>query len=401
MGIYLNDDELLALSNSSGLAVKAYLRLRSRMDLRTCLVGVSSGISWQALVEWTETTIPRGRGVQVEKPSESAVRRATEALERVGLLQKRPSAVLVFLLPMASVTEVRPNQTRQKTDSGLSTAPDAEGIQRLSGFAGGFDGESGTPSEAEKGPNPTHIGDRRFTSPQSSSTDSTGVNASGDDAAPGGPYRDRPTGSQAGSLGRPGNTQENPDRDRPAASHPALPGRSGSRAQPDCKRLHAGLNEAPAGLAENESTSPECAGDGRVDVLKQVLARRGVRLPAAPKGLEVLSGWVRLGVTPLELDGAVDAALEARRKAESVQPVGVAYVGRIIHSKRGEARRAVEAAQRAVKRGRDQTASERDLDALAKTLGLSPRPGEWPNEWQRRVHETAERVLGKSGGAQA
>jgi hypothetical protein len=66
MGIYLNDAELLALSTCSGLAVKAYLRLRSRMDLQTRLVGIKSGLSWQALVEWTETSIPKGAGVMVE-----------------------------------------------------------------------------------------------------------------------------------------------------------------------------------------------------------------------------------------------------------------------------------------------------------------------------------------------
>ncbi|MBS0368426.1 MAG: hypothetical protein JSS57_04395 [Proteobacteria bacterium] len=370
MGIYLNDDELLLLSNASGIAVKAYLRMRARMDLRTRLVGVMSGLNWKALMEWTETTIPKGGGVQVEKPSESAVRRAVAALERVGLVQKRKSAVLVFSLPLASAGEVRPKQTRQETDRGLSTKPDTDETQHSSGFAGGFEVEPGTTENAVRGSNPTHIGDLRFTSPQSSSTEVNEGGASGDDAAPGGAYRDRPAGS-----------------------HPAQSGRFGSRSGPDCMRLHEHLHEPPAGLAENESTAADCADDG----LMRVLMRRGIRVPAASAA--ALSEWVAQGVTPLELDGAIEAALAARRKADSVQPVPLAYVGRVIHSRRSEARRAAEAARRALTHGKTKTANQRDFDALARELGLSPRPGEWPQEWTNRVLAAAEARMRKDDDA--
>lgn len=394
MGIYLNDEELLALSNSSGIAVKAYLRMRARMDLRTRLVGVMSGISWPALIEWTETTIPKGAGVQVEKPSESAVRRAVAALERVGLVQKRKSAVLVFSLPMASAGEVRPNQTRQETDRRLSTKPGAKKYQHLSGFAGGFEAEPDTHKNTSNGPNPTHIGGLGFTSSESSSTDSTGVNASGGDAAPGGPYRDRPAGSQASSLERPGETQESPDRDRPLASRPARPGRFGGRSEPECIRLHAGQHGTPGSLAESESTAADCAGGDRADALKQVLSRRGIRIPAAAAGSAVLDAWVGEGVTPLELDGAVEAALDARRKAESLQPVGLAYVGRIVQSKRSEARRAA----KAVTEGRKQSVGAQAFEHLARSMGMWPaRMGETWDDFRKRVYAAADKVVSGDG----
>ncbi|MDD2765299.1 MAG: hypothetical protein PHE83_15150 [Opitutaceae bacterium] len=411
MGIYLNDAELLALSTCSGLAVKAYLRLRSRMDLATCLVGLKSGLSWQALVEWTETLTPKGAGWQIEKATVSALRRATEALERAGLLRKKAAQVLVFLCPMATAGNARPNQTRQEPGRGFSTIPDRAEIQHLQGFAGVFEVEPDSPEKWHEAPNPTNIGDQGLYPPQPSSTDLTGVdvgfgeNAGGlnrDRATPSqacplgrtgdyeeGVYRDRAAPSHAGQLSQPGKTHTNPDRDR------AAPSEAGSPAHPLGTSAGAGAGERPGGLAENESAPPSAlsASTPGIGTLIEVLNRRAVRVPTKP---DVLQGWVAMGVTALELDLAIERALAERVKAGSQQRLNVGYVASIIQTARSEARRAAQVAREAVSgASRKRFDAMADLEAMAKQLGIPrSRPGESPEAFRARVLSAAEQSFG-------
>lgn len=60
------------------------MAIRPRMDFSTGLVGASVGISWQALGEWVY--IEPHSGIQSGSPTKAAIRRATECLQRAGLL---------------------------------------------------------------------------------------------------------------------------------------------------------------------------------------------------------------------------------------------------------------------------------------------------------------------------
>ena len=112
--IVLTADELEALSRCSGVAVKAYLRLRARMDFRTGIVGHRSGMSYQALREWTEETVEKGAGVVVMQPTLRNIRTAVDQLLRRGLLSRMRTERLVFRCLMARTGEVRPNRTRHE-----------------------------------------------------------------------------------------------------------------------------------------------------------------------------------------------------------------------------------------------------------------------------------------------
>lgn len=116
--IVLTEDELVVLASCSGVAVKAYLRLRSRMDFDSGVVGLRSGVSYQALREWTEEEVEKGAGMMRIQPSLQAVRTALAQLVRRGLLVRRPVDNLVFLLPLARVGSVRPNQTQHEPNRG-------------------------------------------------------------------------------------------------------------------------------------------------------------------------------------------------------------------------------------------------------------------------------------------
>ena len=167
--IVLTEDELLVLASCSGVAVKAYLRLRSRMDFDTGVVGVRSGISYQALREWTEEEVEKGAGMMRIQPSVQTVRTALAQLVRRGLLVRRPVDNLVFLLPLARVGSVRPNQTqhepnrgrpaKQRTEPNMN--PTGSNASRGAGFGGVEYAEPNTepnkyPTDPPP-PNPTHI----------------------------------------------------------------------------------------------------------------------------------------------------------------------------------------------------------------------------------------------------
>lgn len=195
-GIYLTPEELDVLSRCSGVAVKAYLRIRARMDIATGQVGVKSGLSYQALREWTEEAVEKGAGEQVVQPTLRGIRTAVDQLVRRGLLRRAKCERLVFKCVLAAVANARPNQTRHEPGRAKTaepgTEPDTEpgtnpvGTEPNNGE--GFDGaewfEPGTVPDTEpdtnpagqKQPNPAHIrGLSKPSTPQAASTAEPGL----------------------------------------------------------------------------------------------------------------------------------------------------------------------------------------------------------------------------------
>lgn len=372
------DRERQALSGVSPMAKAMYMVLRFQMDFTTGLVGVRTPISWPGLAWELRTETPRGKGCQITRPTLQVMRSAVDGLIRAGLLKEHGGKELLsFLCPLAKLASVRPFYTQHSGNRPQSTEHN-----RIKASRGAdLDGIGNMPFCGVDTSNPTHISEVVITTPpQSSSTDSIG----GDACAGEGPDRDRPAGSQAGSLGRPGKPHEEPNRDRPAASHPAPGRRLNGAALPGEAPIQVVHGETGECSAESESTAAAVgAPDGeRIAALTRALERRSIRVPADGA---VLADWAARGVTPLELDGAIDKALEVRTKEGSLQPVGVAYVGSIIHSKRAAVKRTAEAARKAVAMG-PARARDGDLESLAKSVGMWPaRMGELTPAFRARV----------------
>lgn len=423
-GIYITRAELEALEDAEGVLVKGYLWLRSRMDLRTGIVGRVTGISHASVAEHCEYVVRKGQGLQRFRLGDSPQsikeggRRVLERLESLGLLVKKGGPVLCFLCPLARLASVRPNQTGHVRATPLSTKRATPSDSQPSSIGAGSDGfavdwryERATPDLAGFDPNGPHIRDQGLYPPQPSSTDLTGVDAcfgenagglSRDRATPSqacplgrtgdyeeGVYRDRATPSHAGQLSQPGKTHTNPDRDR------ATPSEAGGPAHPLGTPADAGAGERPGGLAENESAPPSAlsASTPGSQTLVEVLNRRAVRVPTKP---DVLQGWVAMGVTPLELDLGIERALAERVKAGSQQRLNVGYVASIIQTARSEARRAAQVAREAVSgASRKRFDAMADLEAMAKQLGIPrSRPGESPEAFRARVLSAAEQSFG-------
>lgn len=167
--IVLTEHELFVLASCSGVAVKAYLRLRARMDFDSGVVGVRTGISYQALREWTEDETEKGAGMMRVQPSLQAVRTALAQLARRGLLVRRQTENLVFLLPMARVGSVRANQTQQEPNRGRRANRHTEPNTYLTGVDASVGAVFGAPDHGVPNtepntyptghppPNPTHI----------------------------------------------------------------------------------------------------------------------------------------------------------------------------------------------------------------------------------------------------
>lgn len=164
-GIYLTPEELDVLSRCSGVAVKAYLRIRARMDIATGQVGVKSGLSYQALREWTEEAVEKGAGEQVVQPTLRGIRTAVDQLVRRGLLRRAKCERLVFKCVLAAVANARPNQTRHEPGRAKTAEPGTEP-----------DTEPDTNPAGQKQPNPAHIrGRSKPSTPQAASTAEPGL----------------------------------------------------------------------------------------------------------------------------------------------------------------------------------------------------------------------------------
>ncbi len=421
-GIYITRAELEALEDAEGVLVKGYLWLRSRMDLRTGIVGRVTGISHVSVAEHCEYVIKKGQGQQrfqignTPKEIKEAGRRVTERLEKIGLLVKQGGPLLCFLCPFARRASVRPNQTGHHRATPLPTKRDTVSGRSEPSVYGGSEGfdvdwryERATPNDASCGPNGPHIRVQGLYPPQSSSTDSTEVGVGFGENA-GGFNRDRATPSQACPLGRTGENEEGVYRDQAAPSHAgqlsqpgktygdsargrASPSEGGGHALRPGAPSDAGTSEAPGGLAENESPPPIAlsASTPGIETLVEVLNRRALRVPTKP---DVLQGWLAMGVTPLELDLGIERALAERVKSGSQQRLNVGYVASIIQTARSESRRAAEVSRQAVS-GRKRGAADEDMEALAKQLGIPrSRPGESTQAFRLRVLSAAEAALG-------
>lgn len=121
--IALTASELDALHGAGPLAFTIYVLLRSWADYRTGTVGRTRPVSLAMLATYSETHTPRGAGVQIEQPTEKAIRTALDRLARCGLVRRLPGDRLAFLLPLALRASARPNQTRQGDGTVLSTEP--------------------------------------------------------------------------------------------------------------------------------------------------------------------------------------------------------------------------------------------------------------------------------------
>lgn len=123
--------------------------------------------------------------------------------------------------------------------------------------------------------------------------------------------------------------------------------------------------------------------------LRAVLLARGIKLDAREPQVEQ---WAAEGVSPDEVAEAVERARRARIKADSEQPIPMAYIVKVMQSMRAAQRRAVERLEgRAPGAYRGGVA---DLNALARRLGIDgARPGETTPQFQARVlaaHQAAQ-----------
>lgn len=123
--------------------------------------------------------------------------------------------------------------------------------------------------------------------------------------------------------------------------------------------------------------------------MRAVLLARGIRLDAREPQVEQ---WAAEGVAPDEVAEAVERARHARIKADSEQPIPLAYVVKVMASMRAAQRRAVERLEGRAPGG--YRGGVADLNALARRLGIDgARPGESTAQFQARVlaaHQAAQ-----------
>lgn len=151
--IAITEAELDAMHGAGPLAVALYLELRRLMDYRAGETGRSTPISLAGLARACETHTPRGRGTQIEQPSEKCIRNALDRLARAGLLRRLPGDRLAYRLPLALTARARPAQTGHDAGTDSSTQPGiADTAPALA-----LQPEPGTPSEGTTEPNRAHI----------------------------------------------------------------------------------------------------------------------------------------------------------------------------------------------------------------------------------------------------
>lgn len=399
------EDALEALWDHRAEAL--YRRLRRSMDWRTRTVGRVMPISLGGLRIRLKQCTTRGKGFQEHPCSEDMVRSSIQKLIKAGLLARIGNdEALCFLCPLAKDASARIAQTPHVPPTHLSTERPTVKASRGAGF------RSNHPSlkNRQSGPNAPHIEMSDVYTPQSSSTDSTGVVPPGDER--GGVSRDRAAPSQDGSLGRPVDTPEDLYRDRPLGASQAgpleRPSHNGNdshrdRAAPSEVRGPAqqpvpsnsqGRGDPPVLSAENESAplGVSAGADDPEQALREVLRVHAVRV--LPKDAPGLAEWVRMRVLPAELAEVVKIAIGLRLADGSMQRLNVGYLHSILLTQRSDARKAAQGA----KTQKSMRYSQSGLIALAAQLGIPPaRAGEEPEAFRIRVM-TAHAARGAEGG---
>ncbi len=112
MDFSINDNELTALYGLPHLQQLAYLRgIRPYMDIRTNMVGIKRGISYQSISE--QIYVEPHQGIKSETYSRMQVRRALASLVRVGLISVQSEGMkLILKCELAS----RPYSVQNKVD---------------------------------------------------------------------------------------------------------------------------------------------------------------------------------------------------------------------------------------------------------------------------------------------
>lgn len=96
MDFLINDKELAALCGMPHLQQLAYLRgIRPYMDVKTGLVGIKRGISYQSIAE--QLYIEPHQGIKSESYSRMQIRRALSALGRAGLITPQSEGLKLIL----------------------------------------------------------------------------------------------------------------------------------------------------------------------------------------------------------------------------------------------------------------------------------------------------------------
>lgn len=151
--IALTDAELDTLHGIGSLGFHLYILLRTFADYGTGIVGRSRPVSLAMLATYAECHTSRGAGIQVEQPSEKAIRNALAKLQRAGLLRRMAGERLIFLLPLALTAQARPFQTGRDEGTDLSTEPGT----RKPAPAKAMQSEPGTDDAPQQSPNRAHI----------------------------------------------------------------------------------------------------------------------------------------------------------------------------------------------------------------------------------------------------
>lgn len=293
-GIYLTMAELELLARCSGVAVKAYLRMRARMDLNTGIVGVRSGLSYQALREWTEEAVEKGAGEAVVQPSMQNIRTAVNQLVRRGLLRRARTEGLVFKCILANVASARPNQTQHEPNRAKTPEPNTE--------------PNTEPDTNPTEPKPTHGAGLRVVAPPEPDTEpNTEPNT-----YPTGQKSPYPTNirdqSLKASTSQAAYTESSEvDADNPIAASVAA--------------LWSAKKIGTANPSEEVSR--------RATAIAVMLRMEQVSTTAMNP---TVIGWAEAGVRDEQLRAALDLARQRRQAEGSLQPVNAGFLGACLQS---------------------------------------------------------------------
>ncbi|VEE02713.1 Vir protein [Legionella longbeachae] len=104
MYFMINEEELGALCGLPHIQQLAYLRgIRPYMNVKTCLVGIERGISYQSIAE--QLYVEPHQGIKSSSFSRAQIRRALAGLERAGLIQFQSEEKQLILKCNLAITD--------------------------------------------------------------------------------------------------------------------------------------------------------------------------------------------------------------------------------------------------------------------------------------------------------